>query len=82
MPKAQKHVLRPITVLGATRPQPIWGGGNVSRRSPLPARDARSQPGRVSYGVVNLYLTFLDNLFEAYLIGIQLDNRIMKEAGL
>ena len=34
------------------------------------------------YGVVNLYLTFWDNLFEVYLIGIQLDNRIMKEAGL
>jgi hypothetical protein len=35
------------------------------------ARPARL--GRVSYGVVNLYLTFLDDLFEVYLIGIQVD---------
>ena len=34
------------------------------------------------YGVVNLYLTLWDNVVEVYLIGIQLDNRIMKEAGL
>ncbi len=27
MPKAQKHVLRPITVLGATRQRPILGWG-------------------------------------------------------
>ena len=27
----------------------------------------------VSYGAVNLYLTFLDDLFEVYLIGIQED---------
>ena len=28
------------------------------------------------YGVVNLYLTFLDQLFEVYMIGIQLDSCI------
>ncbi len=34
------------------------------------------KPGRVSYGVVNLYLTFLDDLFEVYRIGIQSEGRI------
>ena len=27
-----------------------------------------------SYGVVNLYLTFLEDLFKVYLVGIQVDN--------
>ena len=28
------------------------------------------------YGVVNLYLTFLDDLFEVYWVGIQSESRI------
>ena len=32
-----------------------------------------AEPPVLRYGVVNLYLTFLDDLFEVYLIGIQVD---------
>ena len=55
--------------------------GNVNRRSPPilerenPAVEAGMFP---VYGVVNLYLTFLDDLFEVYITGIKFDREIKK----
>jgi hypothetical protein len=33
-----------------------------------------AEPPVLRYGVVNLYLTFLDDLTELYCVGIQIDN--------
>ena len=52
---------------------------NVNGRSPPARTYAKARPSKAGlirvYGVVNLYLTFLDDLFDVYLIGIQVDRR-------
>ena len=44
------------------------------RSPPIPERESPAEAGLIRvYGVVNLYLTFLEDLFEVYLVGIQVD---------
>ena len=49
--------------------------GIIGGRAPSNTRESPAvKAGLIRvYGVVNLYLTFLDDLFEVYLIGIQVD---------
>ena len=61
------------------------GMGNGERtESPIPERESPAvKAGLVRvYGVVNLYLTFLEDLFEVYLVGIQVDMSVLSGAGL
>jgi hypothetical protein len=48
-------------------------GGGLWKVPPGGWRKKRIVGGKIPHGVVNLYLTFLDDLFDVYLIGIQVD---------
>ena len=47
---------------------------------PIPERESPAvKAGLIRvYGVVNLYLTFLEDLLEVYLVGIQVDSELSK----
>ena len=60
-------------------------GVTVNRRSPpIPVRESpAAKAGLIRvYGVVNNYRTHFDDIRKVYLFGIQIDNRLTKEAGI
>ena len=65
-PKANRRLLPPVPSLR----EGVWGWGNVGNLVPS---HAKSRPaGLLLCGVVNKFLTIINDLIEAYLIGIQL----------
>jgi len=54
--------------------QPCQNLGERRESPPVPERESLVEARLIRvYGVVNLYLTFLEDLFEVYLIGVQVD---------